>query len=318
MKRLMIAAAFVAVATVGAHAQATRTWVSGVGDDVNPCSRTAPCKTFAGAISKTAAGGIINALDPAGYGTVTAVKSITIDGSGTHAHLLNTATTGLNVNGAGIAVIARNISISGGAGNTSGLNGIRFISGSSLIVEDTVIEDQLYVSGGNGINFAPTNSASLTVRNVKFSNSSSGTGAAIRIVTGGQNVNVTLDNVSITGGKRGILIDATAGGWAKVSIENSSFENISGPAIVGSSGNGYIRLSLDNVSANNSQFGINLAGANAQAWITQSRIFGNATGIQQASGAKVFSYKDNQIFFNGADGTPLPASPTPVQALPGG
>jgi len=37
-----------------AQAQATRTWVSGVGDDVNPCSRTAPCKTFAGAISKTA------------------------------------------------------------------------------------------------------------------------------------------------------------------------------------------------------------------------------------------------------------------------
>src|SRR6201987_5060302 len=63
-------------------AQATRTWVSGVGDDVNPCSRTAPCKTFAGAISKTAAGGEIDALDPGGYGTVTITKSITIDGGG--------------------------------------------------------------------------------------------------------------------------------------------------------------------------------------------------------------------------------------------
>ncbi|HLH26208.1 MAG TPA: hypothetical protein VK066_27130, partial [Chloroflexota bacterium] len=47
-----------------AQAQASRTWVSGVGDDANPCSRTAPCKTFAGAISKTAAGGEIDALDP--------------------------------------------------------------------------------------------------------------------------------------------------------------------------------------------------------------------------------------------------------------
>jgi len=37
---------------------------SGVGDDANPCSRTAPCKTFAGAISKTAAAGEINCLDP--------------------------------------------------------------------------------------------------------------------------------------------------------------------------------------------------------------------------------------------------------------
>src|SRR5262245_23923450 len=54
-----------------AFAQATRTWVSGVGNDANPCSRTAPCKTFAGAISKTAIGGEIDALDPGGYGTIT-------------------------------------------------------------------------------------------------------------------------------------------------------------------------------------------------------------------------------------------------------
>src|SRR5262245_35714365 len=64
-----------------AHAQATRTWVSGVGDDANPCSRTAPCKTFAGAISKTAINGEIDALDPGGFGAVTITKSITIDGS---------------------------------------------------------------------------------------------------------------------------------------------------------------------------------------------------------------------------------------------
>ncbi len=65
-----------------AGAQASRTWVSGVGDDANPCSRTAPCKTFAGAISKTAAGGEIDALDPAGYGAVTITKGMTIDGGG--------------------------------------------------------------------------------------------------------------------------------------------------------------------------------------------------------------------------------------------
>jgi hypothetical protein len=62
--------------SVPANAQATRTWVSGVGDDANPCSRTAPCKTFAGAISKTAAGGEINVLDPGGFGAVTITKSI--------------------------------------------------------------------------------------------------------------------------------------------------------------------------------------------------------------------------------------------------
>src|SRR2546422_2478642 len=76
------------VFTMPAWAQANRTWVSGVGDDVNPCSRTAPCKTFAGAISKTAAGGEIDALDPGGFGEVTITKSLTIDGQGQVASIL--------------------------------------------------------------------------------------------------------------------------------------------------------------------------------------------------------------------------------------
>src|SRR5438128_9493795 len=80
------------------QAQATRTWVSGVGDDVNPCSRTAPCKTFAGAISKTALGGVINAIDSGGFGTVIITKSITIDGSGVLAGILAAMTNGININ----------------------------------------------------------------------------------------------------------------------------------------------------------------------------------------------------------------------------
>src|SRR6266511_2093873 len=80
------------------HAQATRTWVSGVGDDVNPCSRTAPCKTFAGAISKTVSNGEINCLDPAGYGAVTITKSITIDCTGTFGSILNSVTNGVIIN----------------------------------------------------------------------------------------------------------------------------------------------------------------------------------------------------------------------------
>src|SRR5678809_162426 len=81
-----------------ANAQATRTWVSGVGDDTNPCSRTAPCKTFAGAISKTATAGEISVLDPGGFGAVTIVKSITINGDGTLAGILASLTNGVIVN----------------------------------------------------------------------------------------------------------------------------------------------------------------------------------------------------------------------------
>src|SRR5438128_5063639 len=96
-----------------AQAQATRTWVSGVGDDANPCSRTAPCKTFAGAISKTAASGEIDALDPGGFGAVTITKAITIDGGGgIVASVLGAGTNGINVAaGAGDIVTLRNIQL---------------------------------------------------------------------------------------------------------------------------------------------------------------------------------------------------------------
>src|SRR5437588_2763894 len=89
--------AMLLLSTVPAVAQATRTWVSGVGDDVNPCSRTAPCKTFAGAISKTFTGGEIDALDPGGFGTLTITKSITIDGGATLASVLASGTNGFNI-----------------------------------------------------------------------------------------------------------------------------------------------------------------------------------------------------------------------------
>jgi hypothetical protein len=128
------------------QAQALRTWVSGVGNDADPCSRTAPCKTFAGAIIKTAAGGEIDCLDPGGFGSVTITKSITIDGThgagfgSTLASLVNGIIVNDSASGSPntIVVNLRNLSING-VGN--GLNGIRFLSGKSLTVEDCVIHN---------------------------------------------------------------------------------------------------------------------------------------------------------------------------------
>src|SRR6516165_8974652 len=82
MRKTVSLIAFVVLGAAMLHSQATRTWVSGVGDDANPCSRTAPCKTWAGAISKTAPGGEIDALDPGGFGALTITKSLTLDGGG--------------------------------------------------------------------------------------------------------------------------------------------------------------------------------------------------------------------------------------------
>lgn len=134
--------AIVLLGTTLLSAQASRTWVSGVGDDANPCSRTAPCKTFAGAISKTAAGGEIDALDPGGFGALTITKALTIDGGGGQvASVLVAGTNGIVVAaGPNDVVILRNLRINGisGSGN-GGLNGIRFLSGKDLNVENVYI-----------------------------------------------------------------------------------------------------------------------------------------------------------------------------------
>src|SRR6476660_8340639 len=97
-----VASVFAGSFATPAFAQATRTWVSGVGDDANPCSRTAPCKTFAGAISKTAAFGEINCLDPGGFGAVTITKSISIICGGTFGSILAGGGNGINVNGSNV------------------------------------------------------------------------------------------------------------------------------------------------------------------------------------------------------------------------
>src|SRR4051794_18883852 len=113
-----------------AFAQATRTWVSGVGDDVNPCSRTAPCKTFAGAISKTADKGEINCLDSAGFGTLTITKNITVDCPGVMGGVLNAGVNGFTINAANIVVNLRNLTINN-AGNTIG-NGVRILAAAEV------------------------------------------------------------------------------------------------------------------------------------------------------------------------------------------
>src|SRR5205807_1529456 len=129
-----------------AQAQASRTWVSGVGDDVNPCSRTAPCKTFAGAISKTAVNGEINCLDPGGFGAVTITKSITIDCHEVFASILNAGTNGINIPFDSFdqtgrkTVNLRNLNFQG---FDSGTNGISITGGAGTVNTRVFIEDCL-------------------------------------------------------------------------------------------------------------------------------------------------------------------------------
>src|SRR5262245_61155713 len=173
-----------------AQAQATRTWVSGVGDDANPCSRTAPCKTFAGAISKTAAGGEINAIDPGGFGAVTITKAITIDGGGTFASILAALVNGVIINaGAGDVITLRNLSIDG-FGN--GIDGIRYLAGGTVNVENVSI----FKFSGHGINVSKTAGGVLNVTNTTITNCGSSNGG-IRINTSAGVVAGSIDRTRI-------------------------------------------------------------------------------------------------------------------------
>src|SRR3954471_24542527 len=158
------------VLTGALHAQATRTWVSGVGDDANPCSRTAPGKTFAGAISKTADKGEISVLDPGGFGVVTITKSITINGTGTLAGILSAGSPGaITVNDVAAAVpnsavvIIRDVSLNGAGTGTSGA---RLLSGKTLMLDHCWI----YGMTSRGIDVSKTADGFLKVLDTVIEN----------------------------------------------------------------------------------------------------------------------------------------------------
>ncbi len=158
---VLVALCTLALPAVPAHAQASRTSVSGVGDDANPCSRTAPCKTFAGAMPKTATGGEIDALDPGGFGALTITKSITLDGGGGQvASALVSGTNGITVNAPGAIVTLRNLRINGIA---SGVNGVSVTQVGELHVENL----DIFGFTQKGVDFEPTaaGTSHLLIRN---------------------------------------------------------------------------------------------------------------------------------------------------------
>ena len=256
-----------------AQAQASRTWVSGVGDDANPCSRTAPCKTWAGAISKTAACGEIDALDPGGFGAVTITKSITLDGTGTFASILASLTTGVIINAQATDVITlRGISINGFC---NGIRGINILQAKTVNIEDCVI----FRFAGDGITSTDNNGLKLNVRNSVIRDN---TGDGINAVAAAASpARVTLLNVGLNGNTNGM--HARSG--VTVSATDSTF-----------AGNTSAGVFADNT----------VASSFAVIRVQRSQITGNATGVQSGSGVGVLNsivgISQNLINFNTGNG----------------
>jgi hypothetical protein len=267
------------LAAVPAHAQATRTWVSGVGDDVNPCSRTAPCKTFAGAISKTAAGGIINCLDPGGFGTLTITKSLEIDCLNTKAGMLAANTNGVNVNAAGITVVLRGLSIEGIG---TGLVGVNILQGDVVHIEKS------------------------TIRGFRAGNA-----AGVRVATTAGNPEVTITDSHITdngaAAAGGGVVGATTGtSFAFVTLNNvrlsNNFQGLANNA------NSRMRVSNSLISGNTIGVQTDVGGAVS---LGNSDLNFNGTAI---SGATT-SFGNNRIVGNIADGTAPTAAGAPSTDL---
>ena len=320
--RILMVALATAGMTIGfatpASAQATRTWVSGVGDDVNPCSRTAPCKTFAGAISKTAAGGEINCLDPGGFGAVTIIKSMTISCPYTEGGAL-AGGNGVVVNmpAASDVTVLRGLDI---FGVNPPSNGVRFINQGSLHIEDTVIR-RFNAANSFGVSFQP----STGVGNLYITNST-----------------ITQNGNGLTGG--GVLVKPTATGVARVVIDNSHIQNnvssglsvdttgytgagialtMNNTQISGTTGNGILALAppatssitmmlANSLIANNSAIGLGANGSTVLIRVGNTTITGNAfaagSGVVISNGAIVNTYGDNRLDGNNVNGAFTPGA----------
>lgn len=281
-----------------ASAQASRTWVSGVGDDANPCSRTAPCKTFAGAISKTAPGGEIDALDPGGFGALTITKAITIDGGGGQvASVLVSGTNGIVVqaNASTDIVILRNLRING---ISSGLNGIQMNSAKGLIIQNC----DIFGFNQNGINITSAG-GKVTVDNTTSSNNA---GNGLNIVATATTT-VSVDHSRFEFNQFGIF----AGNFSKVSVSNSVAAGNS-DGFVSQAGAGTADLTITRSTAANNTFDGILSGGGATASVVRvsaTSISGNGTGLHQVAPGQVFSFTNTNFDADTNAGTITPLAP---------
>jgi len=267
-----------------ANAQATRTWVSGVGDDANPCSRTAPCKTFPGAISKTAAGGEIDCLDPGGFGQVTITKSITIDCDSGPGGVLAGAGSGIviNANAATDVINIRSVNIEG---SNVATNGINILSAKAVHLLDMNIKDVT----GACVNVAASATVFLTIRDTQLSECAV---AGVQTSTSAGIVAGDYDNVWISSTGNGV----GAGANSHLTIHNSTITLSTVGVNQTASGGVFVAQSAITLNTTALQ-----SAAGGSLGASSNILLGNGT-VFNPNGGSISSGGDNPQFQNGATG----------------
>jgi hypothetical protein len=285
MPTLLVGLFGLLLASAPAQAQATRTWVSGVGDDANPCSRTAPCKTFAGAISKTVASGEIDCLDPGGFGAITITKAITLNCSATLGSILVAGTNAINISaGSTDRIVLRNIQLQGtGPGGASpGLAGISINSAGVVVIENCVVTQ----FSQQGIKDVRTGGGSqLLIRNTVVTlNGGPGIVVAAAATSGAE-----LENIYSAGNSFGLAV----GTGSNVVVKRSVF---SGNATAGVEADPGSQLIVDDSAISRNGTGVLAAGAIR---VSNSDIDFNSTAFS----GPTTTYGNNRVFGNAALGT---------------
>jgi Right handed beta helix region len=297
MKRFLQYAALgtlvMSMATI-ANAQATRTWVSGVGDDVNPCSRTAPCKTWAGAISKTAAGGEIDALDPGGFGAVTITKSMTLDGTGQLASTLVSGGPGIVINDStgNAKVIIRGLSIQGA---NSGTNGISFVNGKSLTVDNCIIQN--FTLHAISVT-TPGANTQVVIRDTAINEAGQ---ESVFISPSGGNVLASINNCKVAHSGSSI-VHITSN--TKLSVTGSEFTQAAvGAGLTVDAASS--EADLDTTTLANNAFGlfVGVAGGTPTVRITHCLITGNTSSGVAINSGSVIGFGTNTIEGNAGNNT---------------
>jgi hypothetical protein len=311
MKRSAIAfflsAMCLALAPVAANAQTSRTWVSGLGNDGNTCSRSSPCLTFAGAIAQTTAGGEINCLDPGGFGAVTINKAITINCEQTLGSVLVSGTNGIVVQAGPTDVVTlKGLEFEG---LNAGLNAVRFLSGKELHMHKFQIRNFT----NSGIDIEPSNSTRVFLADGYISDcgvGGSGFAAILVKANSGANTSVSINHVQMEDNLNGVFADGSGGGGvAHVQVRDSVVSASSNNGIsISSAGPAATADVVNSIMSYNISAAAIVSGAAATLKLGGNVITNNVTGAA-SSGGTLQSFKNNMIIDNGSDGTPITAVP---------
>jgi hypothetical protein len=291
----VIAAALALGATLPsapAQAQNMRSFVSGLGSDSNPCTRIAPCRTFQVAHNNTSAGGEIDVLDSAGYGSLVISKPISIvnDGVGAAGVLAPSGGTGIKVQaGPNDKINLRGLTIEGAG---VGFRGIEFDSGGTLSIVDCFVRN----FGGDGIILQPNSNSTVWISNT-ISSDNGITGINI-VVLSTVAFGAYLDRTTTNNNTYGVHANNIAPNGANmvVSVSNSVSNNNSSYAYFAAAG----LLNLQNVfysATTNSAAGSNTVhvanSASGPALLVMSRSTGG--DVVCDSNANVITYGNNEV-----------------------